>query len=160
MAGHCPAWNLDFMNEGMREVGLEFTTASGCALGVKHPRAGKLFGRRCQFRFTSKQHLDRVTLSCKGDHQRHEAGSTFVTFGIPFSDALAKRPCGALLNNTSGEEVVRFIATAAGTGNDDHQVEVAPREAAGPRRNREVNPSSSRTSLKSLRKSWNCFNDT
>ena len=34
-----------FIQEGMQELGLKTTTPSGCALGVKHPRTGKLVGR-------------------------------------------------------------------------------------------------------------------
>ena len=32
----CAAWNLDFIQKGMQELCLNTTTASGCALGVKH----------------------------------------------------------------------------------------------------------------------------
>ena len=50
----------------------------------------------------------RVTLSSQGEHQDHEAGHSYHTFGIPFPDALDIRVCSALLETTSGEKGVRF----------------------------------------------------
>ena len=76
--------NLDFIQEGMRDLELKTTTTSVCTLGVKHPPDGKLVGKRWRIASTSKRLLDRVTLSCSGDHQHHEGGSTNTTCGVLF----------------------------------------------------------------------------
>ena len=89
----CAAWNLDFIQKGVRELCLDTTTAAGCALGVKHPFSGKLVGQRWRIASTSKRLLDRITLSCQGGHQHHEIMNSYHTLGIPFPDALARRVC-------------------------------------------------------------------
>ena len=38
----CAAWNLEFLQEGMREPCLETTTTTGCALRVKHSFFGEI----------------------------------------------------------------------------------------------------------------------
>ena len=103
----------------MQELCLNTTTATGCALGVKHPFSGKLVGQRWIIASSSKRFLDRITLSCQGAHQHHEIMNSYHTLGIPFPDTLARRVCRILVETTSGEEVFAFIAAAsAGTGND------------------------------------------
>ena len=51
----CAAWNLDFIQEGMRELCMETTTATGCSLGVKHPLSGKLVAQKWRIASTSKK---------------------------------------------------------------------------------------------------------
>ena len=110
--------------EGSKKKSLDTTTASGCALGVMFPRKGHLFGRRWRIAATFKRLQDRVsTLSCKGDHQHHDAGSTHVT------DTLANTSVSGTC--TSREAVFGFIAVAAGT-------EVAPREREGPAKKKQT----------------------
>ena len=73
------------------------------------------------------------TLSCQGGHQHHEIMNSHHTLGIPFPDALARCVCRTLMETTSGEEVFAFIAaTAAGTGNGDHQKEKGVQETTEP----------------------------
>ena len=87
--------------------------------------------------------MDRITLSCQGGHQHHETGNSYHTFGILFPDALARRVCRVLMETTSGEEVFSSIsAAAAGTGNDDHQMEDCKEPATKKQRN---HPESHRT---------------
>ena len=61
----CAAWNLDFIQKGMRELCLKTTTATGCSLGVRHPFSGKLVAQKWRIASTSKRLLDRITLSCQ-----------------------------------------------------------------------------------------------
>ena len=116
----CSAWKLDFVQDRMQELGLKPRTP-----GEKYPRTCKQVGQQWHTASTSKRPLDRVTLSCEGEHQHHESGNTF---GAPFPHALDRRMCSALLEKTSREEVFAFVAAAAGTENDDHQMEVVARE--------------------------------
>ena len=51
----CAAWNLDFIQKGMRELCLKTTTATGCSLGVKHPFSGKLVEQKWRIASTSKK---------------------------------------------------------------------------------------------------------
>ena len=57
---------------------------------------------------------------------------TVTPLGIPFPEALTRRVCRALMETTSGEEVFAFIAAAAGTGIDDHHMEVGVQETEEP----------------------------
>ena len=82
-----------------QKLGLNITTTSGCALGLKHPAIGNLVGQHWRIASTSKRLLDRVTHSCQEDHQHHEAGSSYITFGVGFPDSLARSACGARLWN-------------------------------------------------------------
>ena len=132
-----------------RELGLKTTTTTGCAL-VNHLFSDKLVGQRWRIASTSQRLLDRVTLSCQGEHHHHEAWNSYHTV-----------VCRALQEKTSGEEAFAFIAAAAGAGNDDHQMEVVVRETGEPAtKNREVILSRSRQSQMSPRKSWHFSNDT
>ena len=53
--------------EGMRELGLESTTTTGCALGVQHLFTGKLHGQRWRLASASTRLLDKsYTLQSRG----------------------------------------------------------------------------------------------
>ena len=138
---------LDFIQKGIRELCLKTTTATGCSLGVRHPFSSKLVALKWRIASTSKRLLDRITLSCQGGHQHHEAGNSYHTLGIPFPDALARRVCRVLMETTSGEEVFPFIAAAAaGTRNDDHQMEDRVQDINEPATKKQRNhPESHRT---------------
>ena len=125
----------------------ETTTATGCSLGVRHPFSGKLVAQKWRIASTSKRLLDRISLSCQGGHQHHETVNCYHTLGIPFPDALARRVCRVLMETTSGEEVFSFIAAAAaGTGNDDLQMEDWDQDIKEPATKKQRNlPESHRT---------------
>ena len=107
---------------------------------MRHPVSGKLVAQKWRIASTSKRLLDRITLSCQGGHQHHETGNSYHTFGIPFPDALARRLCRVLIETTSGEEVFSFIAAAAaGTGNDDHQMEDGDQDIKEPATKKQKN---------------------
>ena len=90
---HCSAWDLDFVKFGMEDLELRSTVIAGCALGVKHTVSRRLVGQRWRSPPTDDRLLDRLTIMCQGEHQHHEAGHHFRTFGVFFPDALARRAC-------------------------------------------------------------------
>ena len=63
------------------------------------------------------------------------------------------------METTSGEEVFAFIAAAAGTGTDDHHVEVVAQETEEPAtKKKEVNLNHSTLNQMSPRRCWNFRN--
>ena len=114
---------------------------------MRHRCSGELVAQKWRIASSSKRLLARITLSCQGGHQHHETGNSYHTFGIPFPDALARRVCRVLMETTSGEEVFSFIAAAAaGTRNDDHQMEDCDQDIKEPATKKQRNhPESHRT---------------
>ena len=102
------AWNLEFLREDVRELCLETTTTTACALGVKHP----LFKKTGRTAMANCMH-DKKTIG----RQHHETRNNYHTLGIPQTPA--RRVCRALMETTSGEEVFALIAAAADTGVND-----------------------------------------